>query len=363
MGSTATISARGEERIRLGHPWIYQSDVLEVAASAGEIVDVRGPRHRLIGRAFYSNRSQIALRILVLGDVAVDAAFWLRRLEAAIRFRTSLAIDATAFRLVHGEADLIPSLIVDRYGDHLVMQALSQGSDRLAPALVPMLVELTGVRGVLARNDPRVRLLEGLEQRVDLLHGEVPDTVTVRENDVEYEVDPWRGQKTGLFLDQRENHAAASAYASGRVLDCFSYHGGFALPLARRADVVDALDISGDAVARIAANASRNVLTNLHAREVNVFDELRHLEREGARFDTIVLDPPAFAKNKASVSKALAGYKEINLRALRFPIAVIHSADGERTIPGLVGAPVRRRLSLHSSWKYASIHLFVRRHV
>ncbi|MFN2445075.1 MAG: class I SAM-dependent rRNA methyltransferase [Vicinamibacterales bacterium] len=317
MGSTATISARGEERIRLGHPWIYQSDVLEVAASAGEIVDVRGPRHRLIGRAFYSNRSQIALRILVLGDVAVDAAFWLRRLEAAIRFRTSLAIDATAFRLVHGEADLIPSLIVDRYGDHLVMQALSQGSDRLAPALVPMLVELTGVRGVLARNDPRVRLLEGLEQRVDLLHGEVPDTVTVREGDVEYEVDPWRGQKTGLFLDQRENHAAASAYASGRVLDCFSYHGGFALPLARRADVVDALDISGDAVARIAANASRNVLTNLHPREVNVFDELRHLEREGARFDTIVLDPPAFAKNKASVSKALAGYKEINLRALR----------------------------------------------
>ncbi|MEO8683094.1 MAG: class I SAM-dependent rRNA methyltransferase, partial [Vicinamibacterales bacterium] len=227
------------------------------------------------------------------------------------------AIDATAYRLVHGEADLLPSLIVDRYADYLVLQALSQGMDRLVPTLVPLLVELTGARGVLARNDPKVRLLEGLEQKVEALVGNVPETIAVREGAITYDVDPWRGQKTGLFLDQRENREAAARYAHGALLDCFSYNGGFALALASRCQNVEALDVSADAVARIAANAAANSVGNLTAREANVFDELRHLERDGARYDTIVLDPPAFAKNKASVPKALAGYKEINLRALR----------------------------------------------
>jgi 23S rRNA (cytosine1962-C5)-methyltransferase len=317
MPPTAAISARGEERVRLGHPWIYRSDVLEVSAAAGDVVEVRGPRKRLIGRAFYSDRSQIALRMLARGDVAVDTELWRARIDAAIAFRASLSIDATAYRLIHAEADLIPSLIVDRYDDYLVLQALSQGSDRLTSSIVPMLVELTGVRGILTRNDPRVRLLEGLEQKVEVVYGAVPETITVREGVTEYQVDPWRGQKTGLFLDQRENHTAAAVYATGRVLDCFSYQGGFALQLARHAERVDALDVSGEAVARVAANARRNRLANVEAREVNVFDELRHLEREGARYDTIVLDPPAFAKNKGAVPKALAGYKEINLRALR----------------------------------------------
>ena len=317
MIPTAVVSARAEDRIRRGHPWIYQSDVDDVAADAGAIVEVLGPRQRFLGRAFYSDRSQISLRMLTRGEEDVDDAFWRGRLAAALAFRDALAINATAYRLVHGEADLLPSLIVDRYAGVLVVQALSQGMDRHLPTLLPILVDLTGATGVLARNDPRVRLLEGLEQRVDVLHGVVPETVLVHESGIEYEVDPRRGQKTGLFLDQRENRDAAALYAHGRGLDCFSYNGGFGLRLASRCDAVESLDISSDAIERITSNATRNGITNLQAREANVFDELRHLEKSGERFDTIVLDPPAFAKNKASVPKALAGYKDINLRALR----------------------------------------------
>jgi 23S rRNA (cytosine1962-C5)-methyltransferase len=313
----ATITDRGEERVKNGHPWIYRSDVTDVSAAAGDVVEVRNHRKRVIGRAFFSDQSQITLRMIARGDVAIDDAFWRARLSSAIAFRKTLDIDATAYRLVHGEADLIPSFIVDRYGDYLVVQALAQATDRLVSVFVPMLVELTGARGILARNDPRVRLLEGLEQRVDVLHGDVPAVIAAREGPVEYKVDPWKGQKTGLFLDQRENREAAAQYTRGRLLDCFSYNGGFALRLARHADRAEAIDISGDAVARITENARRNNLTNLEAREANVFDELRRLEHEGERYDTIVLDPPAFAKNKASVPKALAGYKDINLRALR----------------------------------------------
>jgi 23S rRNA (cytosine1962-C5)-methyltransferase len=317
MIPTATISPRGEERVKNGHPWIYRSDVADVAASPGDVVEVRNQRQRVLGRAFFSEQSQITLRMVARGDVGVDDAFWRARLSAALGFRETLNIDATAYRLVHGEADLIPSFIVDRYGDYLVVQALSQSTDRLLPTFVRTLVELTGARGVLARNDPRVRVLEGLEQRVEALHGEVPPHITAREGPVEYEVDPWKGQKTGLFLDQRENREAAALYTRGRLLDCFSYNGAFALRLARHAERAEAIDISGEAVARIGENARRNNLTNLEAREANVFDELRRLDHEGERYDTIVLDPPAFAKNKPSVSKALAGYKDINLRALR----------------------------------------------
>ena len=318
MPATVRISPRGEDRVRSGHPWIYRSDVRDVedGASAGAVVRVLGAKERPLGHALFSDQSQIVLRMVSRGEAAVDAVFWRARLEAALAFRASLGLDATAYRLVHGEADLLPSLIVDRYDDVLVLQALSRGMDRLVPTLVPMLVELTGARGILARNDPKVRLLEGLEQKVEVLHGEVPATVAVREGPVSYDVDPWHGQKTGLFLDQRENRVAAAQYARGRVLDCFSYNGSFALRLASVADDVEALDSSADAVQRIAQNAAKNGLSNVRAREANVFDELRRLERENARFDTIVLDPPAFAKNKASVPKALAGYKEINLRAL-----------------------------------------------
>jgi 23S rRNA (cytosine1962-C5)-methyltransferase len=317
MSSTVTISARGEQRIRAGHPWIYRADVVDVSATSGDIVEVIGPRHRRIGNALFSDRSQISIRMLTVGDATADELLLRARLERAIRFRQSLNLDATAYRLVHGEADLLPSLVVDRYGDYLVVQTLSQGMDRLLPALTAMLVELLAPAGILARNDPRVRLLEGLPQSIDVLYGEVPDSVVVREGPVEYDVDLRKGQKTGLFLDQRENREAAARYARGRLLDCFSYTGGFALRLARTCPEAEALDISADAVARIRANAVRNAVPHLQAREVNVFDELRRLERAGARYDTIVLDPPAFAKNKASIPNAIAGYREINLRAMR----------------------------------------------
>ncbi len=187
----------------------------------------------------------------------------------------------------------------------MVLQSLSQATDRHLPAIVEALVELLAPKGILARNDPKVRTLEGLEQTVEVLHGEVPEVIEVREGPVTYQVDPRHGQKTGLFLDQRENREATARYARGRLLDCFSYNGGFALYLAGKCDSVLAIDASADAVARITANAARNHLPHVTAREGNVFDELRYFERDGERFDTIVLDPPAFAKNKASVEKAL----------------------------------------------------------
>jgi 23S rRNA (cytosine1962-C5)-methyltransferase len=317
MQPTVVVTARGSERWRRGHPWIYRADVAEVRASGGDIVRVLGPRGRGEGWAFLSDRSQIALRMLSRGDAPVGLDGIRARLAAALAFRESLEIDATACRLVHGESDLLPSLVVDRYGEHLVVQALSQGMDRLLSEIAAMLRELASPAGILARNDARVRELEGLDRRVEALHGDVPDTVVVRDGAVELEADLWKGQKTGLFLDQRENRVAASAYARGRLLDCFTYNGGFALRLASKCAAVTAVDSSDEAVARTRRNARRNDLSRVDVVSANVFDFLRDREREGARYDTIVLDPPAFAKNKAAVPRAIAGYKEINLRALK----------------------------------------------
>ena len=317
MDSTITISERGEERIRNGHFWIYRADVGGGDASPGDVVRVVGPRRKFIAKAIYSDKSQITLRVLTQHDVPIDRAFWQQRIQQALKFRERLRIDATAYRLVHGEGDLLPSLIVDKYGDYLVLQALSQGTDRIQSEIVEILADLMNPAGILARNDPRVRLLEGLEQQVEVLHGSVPEKVSVREGAIEYDVDPRRGQKTGAFLDQRDNRQAAAQYVHGSVLDCFSYAGGFALQLASHASELTALDISEDATAMLARNAVRNSLTNVSVRTTNVFDELRGLERAGEKYDAIVLDPPAFAKSKDAVPKALAGYKEINLRALK----------------------------------------------
>jgi 23S rRNA (cytosine1962-C5)-methyltransferase len=311
------VSGRGEERVHNGHPWIYRTDVVDVRATGGDTVVVHNPRGRTVGRALFSDRSQIALRMLTVGEAPAGPDLWRSRLATAIAFRRSLAIDATACRLVHGEGDLLPSCVVDQYGDYLVVQALSQGVDRLLPQIADMLARLVNPAAILARNDAKVRQLEGLESSVVPLYGEVPPTVSVREGRIEHEVDLWHGQKTGLFLDQRENRAAARAYARGRLLDCFSYHGAFALQLADRCDSAIALEISEDAVARISRNASRNGITTIDARHANVFDALRQMERAHERFDTIVLDPPAFAKSKDAVEKAHAGYKEINLRAMK----------------------------------------------
>jgi 23S rRNA (cytosine1962-C5)-methyltransferase len=205
---------------------------------------------------------------------------------------------------------------VDRYGDYLVLQTLSQGTERLKDQIVAALVDLLKPRGILERNDPRVRLLEGLPQTVSLLHGEVPESVEINEGDITLTADLWRGQKTGLFLDQRENHLMARTYAKGRVLDCFTYAGGFALQVAGQSSEVIAADISADALARVTHDAERNGIKNVTTREANVFDLLHELADAGERFDTVILDPPAFAKSKDAIQKAVRGYKEINRRAL-----------------------------------------------
>jgi len=314
---TVTISARGEERLRSGHPWIYRADIKSVSADPGDRVVVRSLRGgRPLGSAFYSDRSQIVLRMLTRGEAPADEALIRKRIEDALAFRQTLGIDATAYRLIHGEADLLPSIVVDRYGDYLVVQTLSQGADKVLPLVVSVLQDVVRPKGILARNDPRTRSLEGLEQKVEVLAGEVPEAIAVTENGVRYDVDVRHGQKTGLFLDQRENRAAAAQYAHGRLLDCFTYHGGFALPLAPKCAETIAFDVSEEAIAQLKKNAAANGVT-VDARVGNVFDELRGLDRLGERFDTIVLDPPAFAKNKAAIANARTGYKEINLRALK----------------------------------------------
>jgi len=310
------VSKKGEGRVLGGHPWIFRSDIAQARDVApGAVVRVLGPGGRPLGFAFYSSRSEIRLRMV--GREALADDFLRRRLEAAIRWRETVAPGVGALRLVHGEGDLLPSLVVDRYGDYLVIQTLSQGTDTRRDEIVSLLRDLLSPRGILERNDPRVRLLEGLEQRVSLLWGEVPERIEVQENGIVFEVDPWAGQKTGLFLDQRENHLMARSYARGRVFDGFSYGGGFALHVAGGADEVLAVDVSEGAVARIRANAERNHITNITAIDRNVFDLLREMDDKGERFDTVILDPPAFAKSKDAVEKAWRGYKEINLRALK----------------------------------------------
>lgn len=313
---SVVLTRRGARRAHGLHPWIYASDVAEVRAAGGDIVDVLGPRGRPAGWALYSDRSQIALRLLDHRGARPDRDFWRRRLQRAVAMRERLRIDDDAYRLVNAEADLLPSVIVDRYGDYLALQTLSQGADRLSELLTELLVELLSPAGIVVRNDPRVRELEGLARSVEVVHGEVPERVVVREGGVAFGVDLRGGQKTGLFLDQRENHAAAAQYAAGRLLDAFAYQGGFCLGLASRCEQVVAVEVGEEAAAALRANAASNGIV-VEVRVANAFDQLRAFEAAGESFDTIVLDPPAFAKNKASVASALAGYKEINLRAMK----------------------------------------------
>lgn len=313
----AVVSARGAARWHHGHPWIYRSDVRAVPDAPAGAVRVEEPNGRPLGMALWSPASQISLRMLTSEVRAIDAGFWRDRIERAAALRDALAPDADAYRVVHAEADGLPSLVVDRYGRYLSLQLLSAGLEAFRAEVVDALVERFRPAGIVARNDVPVRAYEELPREVEVLHGSVPETIEVREGPVRYRVDPLEGQKTGAFLDQRENRRLAASLARGRALDCFSYHGSFALHLATGAREVIAVDSSGPALARGQENARLNGFGNIQTVEANAFDYLRAGDEAGDRWDVIVVDPPAFAKDRRSLEAALRGYKELNLRALR----------------------------------------------
>lgn len=318
MYKVAVVNRRGAQRWSAGHPWIYRSDVARRPDAPAGAVAVHDERNAPLGVALWSPQSEISLRLLDTNmDARLDAAWWHGRIARAIRRRSALPSVATAYRLVHGEGDALPSLVCDRYDRWLVVQLTSAGLEAFRAEIVDALVDLTGADGILARNDAAVRTKEGLARETALLHGSVPREVEVEEHGVRYLAAPWTGQKTGAFLDQRENRALVGRVARGRALDCFSYHGSFALHLARGAETVTALDASAEALARARDNVRRNALTNVETVEANAFDFLRDRERDRTRYDTIVLDPPAFAKTRSALDAALRGYKDINLRAMR----------------------------------------------
>jgi 23S rRNA (cytosine1962-C5)-methyltransferase len=317
---TVRITRKGVDRWKAGHPWIYAADVeptVPPSLVGGEVVRVEDHRGWFMGLAFYSKDSKITLRWLSWDDVPVDRDFFKSRLLAADALRQRACPDETTYRVVHGEADLLPGLVVDRFGDYLSVQFLHKATEQRKDLIADLLTEQFGCKAIVNRSDANVRKLEGLEPEKGMLRGEFPGPVTYREGHVTLEVDLLTGQKTGAFLDQRDNHVMASEWAFGEALDCFSYVGGFALQLALKARQVTAVEISDAACAQITANAARNKLQNVKVVSANAFDFLRDTLDEGKKFDTIVLDPPSFAKNKGALEAAIRGYKEINLRAMQ----------------------------------------------
>lgn len=316
--STVRVSAKGAARVASGHPWIFSSDVLDRGtATPGEVVRVVDPKARLIGVAHYSSASQITLRMLSAQQDTVDRAFYRARIAAALEHRRRVVSDSDAYRLVFGEADLLPGLVVDRYGDYLVLQTLDQGMDRAKDDIAACLEELVSPIAMVVRNDVHVRERESLPMTKEVLSGELPGRVKIRMNRLSFEADLLEGQKTGVYLDQRENYRAAAQYAHGRMLDCFTSSGGFALHCAGFCESVVAADSSAPALALAQANAAANGVKNVEFREADVFDLLASEQHGRQAYDTIVLDPPAFAKSRSNIEGASRGYKEINLRALR----------------------------------------------
>lgn len=311
------VSRKGAGRISSGHPWVFASDVIDRGEAArGDAVRVVDPAGRALGMAHYSSTSQICLRLLSSRLETIDREFYRRRLSAAEERRRGLVCDTDAYRVVHAEGDLLPALVVDRYADFLVLQTLDQGMDRAKPEIAAALGELFSPCGIVERNDAAVRQREDLPLVSGLLAGDVPELVAIHMNGLVFHADLLRGQKTGVFLDQRENYRAAARYARGRALDCFTSTGGFALHLAAKCDSVEALDSSGPALALAERNRAANSISNVEFREANVFDLLGGLRAAGRRYSMIVLDPPAFAKSRESREGAARGYKEINRRAL-----------------------------------------------
>jgi 23S rRNA (cytosine1962-C5)-methyltransferase len=317
LSGTVIISRRAADRILSGHPWIYRTDVEQAEAEPGAVVRLTDRRKRYWGQALYSSKSQIALRLLTRDERPFDRAFLAERIAAAAAWRTEIAGTAQAYRLVASEGDRLPSLVIDRYGEVFVLQTLSQGSDQWKPMLVEILQEQFGARTIIERDDVPVRHLEGLEEQKGVLVGSPATEAAIEENGLKFRVDLLTGQKTGAFLDQRENRAAARDYVRGRALDCFCYAGGFALTIAGRCESVLAVDGSAEALALARRNQELNGITNVEWEEANCFDFLKAADHQDQRFDTVILDPPAFARQRSNVESALRGYKELNLRALK----------------------------------------------
>jgi 23S rRNA (cytosine1962-C5)-methyltransferase len=285
-------------------------------AAAGEAVVVVDPTGAALGTAHYSQASQISLRMLSERVETIDRTFFLRRIGAAEAYRKRVVADSEAYRLVHGEGDQLPGLVIDRYGDYFALQTLDQGMDGAKAEIVSCLEELFAPKGMVERNDVAVRKREALPLQSGVVAGEVPQTVAVRMNGLTLHADLLQGQKTGIFLDQRENYIAAARYGRGRALDCFTSTGGFALHLAPRCESVEAVD-SSEASMRVARmNCDANGIGNVELREADVFELLAGHAAAHRRFDMVVLDPPAFAKSRQSLEAAVRGYREINRRAL-----------------------------------------------
>ncbi|MCP3104801.1 class I SAM-dependent rRNA methyltransferase [Myxococcus sp. K15C18031901] len=317
----ARASLKGAKSLRKGNPWLYRTELAAPpdVKGPGAVVWVVDPQGNPIGQALYARRSPLALRLLTRkgpAEEAVDDAFFRRRLEAALARRKPLA-GRDGLRLVHGEADLLPGLFVDRYGAGLTLQTLSEGMDARKETLARMLVELTGATHVVCRDDASGRDFEGLTRESRLLHGQGEARFTYHEGENRFDVDLMGDMKTGAFLDQVDNHLRAGELGRGRALDLFSYHGGFALSLARTCDSVLAVEQDAKAAARAAENARANGRANVTVENANAFDVLRRFDTEGRRFDTVVLDPPGLAKRREGLATALRAYHELNLRALR----------------------------------------------
>jgi 23S rRNA (cytosine1962-C5)-methyltransferase len=315
------VNARGVVRLRSGHPWVYRSDVVSSeGAGPGALVEIKSERGRFLGTAFYSTASEIALRLVSLEKIENLAELVRERVRQAAEYREKVVRDSDAYRVVFSEADQLPGLIVDRYNDVLVLEALTQATDdrELKQAVVAELVERLAPAGIAERAEPRIRQLEQLPPLKDgLLHGDKAETVFTM-NGLRFRHRALAGQKTGAFLDQRENYAAAAAYAHGDALDVFCYQGGFALHMARVCPRVTGVDSSRPALESAEENCSLNPgLPEIEWIEANAFDLLKDYAAAGHQYDTIVLDPPAFARSRRALQTALRGYKELNLRALK----------------------------------------------
>jgi 23S rRNA (cytosine1962-C5)-methyltransferase len=313
------VTSKGAGRVTSGHPWIFSSDIADRdGAQPGQAVRVADPRGRPLGTAHYSSSSQISLRMLSRQVEDIGRDFFLRRLRAAEEHRRSVVRHSDAYRVVHGEADLLPALVVDRYGEYLVVQTLDQGMDAAKSVIASCLEEIFHPKGMVARNDVAVRAKEELPLETTILAGEVPESVEVHMNGLTLRADLMHGQKTGIFLDQRDNYRAAARYArGGKALDCFTSTGGFALHVAGKCESVEAADSSGPALVTARANAAANGIANIDFKEADIFQLLSNYASARRHFSMVVLDPPAFAKSRRNLESATTGYKEINLRALR----------------------------------------------